>query len=164
SRAGRRGHPQRRYRFRPVRGGRGASGCGHGGGLEPQAGGGLVPAFWPRPGRGGAGCPRRVGRHPWLDGNFQRNRHGPRRPDARLGVERLLYTDISRDGTLEEPNYAATAALVEDSGLKVLSAGGVGAAEHVAKLVPTGAEAAIIGRALYTGDITIGDALAAARG
>ena len=83
---------------------------------------------------------------------------------ARLGVERLLYTDISRDGTLEEPNYAATAALVENSGLKVLSAGGVGAAEHVANLVPTGAEAAIIGRALYTGDITISDALAAARG
>ena len=83
---------------------------------------------------------------------------------ARLGVERLLYTDISRDGTLEEPNYAATASLVENSGLKVLSAGGVGAAEHVARLVPTGAEAAIIGRALYTGDITIGDALAAARG
>ena len=83
---------------------------------------------------------------------------------ARLGVERLLYTDISRDGTLEEPNYAATAALVENSGLIVLSAGGVGAAEHVANLVPTGAEAAIIGRALYTGDITISDALAAAQG
>ena len=81
---------------------------------------------------------------------------------AGLGVVRLLYTDISRDGTLEEPNYAATAALVSDSGLSVLSAGGVGAAEHVARLVDTGAEAAIIGRALYTGDITIGDALAAA--
>ncbi len=81
---------------------------------------------------------------------------------ADLGVIRLLYTDISRDGTLEEPNYAATAALVQDSGLAVLSAGGVGAAEHVANLVPTGAEAAIIGRALYTGDITIADAVAAA--
>ena len=81
---------------------------------------------------------------------------------ADLGVVRLLYTDISRDGTLEEPNYAATAALVRDSGLSVLAAGGVAAAEHVAKLVPTGAEAAIIGRALYTGDITIGAALAAA--
>ena len=46
---------------------------------------------------------------------------------ADLGVVRLLYTDISRDGTLEEPNYAATAALVQDSGLAVLSAGGVGA-------------------------------------
>ena len=81
---------------------------------------------------------------------------------ADLGVVRLLYTDISRDGTLEEPNYAATAALVQDSGLAVLSAGGVGAAEHVANLVPTGAEAAIIGRALYTGDITIAEALGAA--
>ena len=81
---------------------------------------------------------------------------------ADLGVARLLYTDISRDGTLEEPNYDATAALVRDSGLLVLSAGGVGAAAHVAKLVPTGAEAAIIGRALYTGDITVAEALAAA--
>ncbi|MXZ90820.1 MAG: 1-(5-phosphoribosyl)-5-[(5-phosphoribosylamino)methylideneamino]imidazole-4-carboxamide isomerase [Chloroflexi bacterium] len=82
---------------------------------------------------------------------------------ADLGVVRLLYTDISRDGTLEEPNYAATAALVQDSGLAVMSAGGVGAAEHVANLVPTGAEAAIIGRALYTGDITIADSLAVAQ-
>ncbi len=81
---------------------------------------------------------------------------------AQLGVARLLYTDISRDGTLEEPNYDATAALVRASGLQVLSAGGVGAAEHVARLVATGAEAAIIGRALYTGDVTIAAARAAA--
>lgn len=74
---------------------------------------------------------------------------------ANLGVLRLLYTDISRDGTLEEPNYDATAALVRDSGLRVLAAGGVGAAAHIAQLARTGAEAAIIGRALYTGDITL---------
>ena len=82
---------------------------------------------------------------------------------ADLGVVRLLYTDISRDGTLEEPNYEATAQLVRDSGLQVLSAGGVGAAAHVTKLLDTGAEAAIIGRALYTGDITVAEAVAAAR-
>ena len=82
---------------------------------------------------------------------------------ADLGVVRLLYTDISRDGTLEEPNYEATAQLVQDSGLRVLSAGGVGAGSHVEKLVPTGAEAAVIGRALYTGDITVAAALAAAK-
>ena len=81
---------------------------------------------------------------------------------ANLGVLRLLYTDISRDGTLEEPNYDATAALVRDSGLRVLAAGGVGAATHIAQLARTGAEAAIIGRALYTGDITLAAALAAA--
>jgi phosphoribosylformimino-5-aminoimidazole carboxamide ribotide isomerase len=83
---------------------------------------------------------------------------------AELGVVRVLYTDISRDGTLEEPNYSATAALAQTSGLNVLSAGGVGAPEHVSKLVPTGAEAAIIGRALYTGDITISEAIIAANG
>ncbi len=84
---------------------------------------------------------------------------------AELGVVRVLYTDISRDGTLEEPNYSATAALVaQTDGLSVLSAGGVGAPEHVSKLAPTGAEAAIIGRALYTGDITISEAIIAANG
>ena len=82
---------------------------------------------------------------------------------ADLGVVRLLYTDISRDGTLEEPNYEATASLVRDSGLRVLSAGGVGAAGHVTRLLDTGAEAAIIGRALYTGDLTVAEALAATR-
>ena len=81
---------------------------------------------------------------------------------ADLGVRRLLYTDISRDGTLEEPNYAATAALARDSGLPVLAAGGVGAPAHIAQLAGTGAEAAIIGRALYTGDITLAEARAAA--
>jgi len=70
---------------------------------------------------------------------------------------------IARDGTLEEPNYEATAALVRDSRMRVLSAGGVGAAAHVERLIGTGAEAAIIGRALYTGDITVTAALAAAR-
>ena len=80
-----------------------------------------------------------------------------------LGVVRLLYTDISRDGTLEEPNYATTAQLVRDSGLRVLSAGGVGAVAHVTKLLDTGAEAAIIGRALYTGDLTVAEAVAAAQ-
>ena len=82
---------------------------------------------------------------------------------AELGAVRLLYTDIARDGTLEEPNYAATAALVRDSGLPVQSAGGVGAAAHIARLMPTGAEAVIIGRALYTGDVTIAAALQAAQ-
>lgn len=81
---------------------------------------------------------------------------------AELGAVRLLYTDIARDGTLEEPNYDATAALVRDSGLRVQSAGGVGAAAHIARLAPTGAEAAIIGRALYTGDVTIAAARRAA--
>ena len=52
---------------------------------------------------------------------------------------------------------------MRDSGLRVQSAGGVGAAAHIARLAPTGAEAAIIGRALYTGDVTIAAARRAAQ-
>ena len=53
--------------------------------------------------------------------------------------------------------------LISSGSRQGIMAGGVGAPEHVANLVPTGAEATIIGRALYTEDITIGEAVAAAR-
>ena len=41
-----------------------------------------------------------------------------------IGVGRILYTDISRDGTLTEPNFEANADLVRQTGLKVLASGG----------------------------------------
>ena len=78
---------------------------------------------------------------------------------AGLGVVRLLYTDISRDGTLTGPNFAANAALVRDSGMAVQASGGVARLDHVARLVETGVEGVIIGRALYTGDITLAEAI-----
>lgn len=82
---------------------------------------------------------------------------------AGLGIRRLLYTDISRDGTLGGPNLAATATLVKGSGLAILASGGIGSLEHIRQLVATGAEGAILGRALYTGDIQLSGAIAAAR-
>ncbi len=78
---------------------------------------------------------------------------------AGLGVVRLLYTDISRDGTLTGPNFAANAALVRDSGMAVQASGGVARLDHLARLVETGVEGVIIGRALYTGDITLAEAI-----
>ena len=78
---------------------------------------------------------------------------------AGLGVVRLLYTDISRDGTLTGPNFAANAALVKDSGMAVQASGGVARLDHLARLVETGVEGVIIGRALYTGDITLAEAI-----
>ena len=82
---------------------------------------------------------------------------------AGLGVNRLLYTDISRDGTLTEPNFAATAALVRDTGMAVLASGGVTSLEHIRLLAGTGAEGAILGRALYDATISLPGALATAR-
>lgn len=79
-----------------------------------------------------------------------------------LGVRRFLYTDISRDATLTEPNYVALAALVRETGAAVIASGGVARVAQLARLAACGAESAIIGRALYTGDIALPAALAAA--
>ena len=79
-----------------------------------------------------------------------------------LGVTRFLYTDISRDGTLTEPNFDANAALVRNTGMAVLASGGVTSLEHIRLLGGTGVEGVILGRALYDGTITLPEALAAA--
>lgn len=81
---------------------------------------------------------------------------------ARMGVCRLLYTDIARDGTLTEPNFAANAELVAKTGLAVQASGGIASLEHIVRLVSTGVEGAILGRALYTGDIKLAEAMASA--
>ena len=83
---------------------------------------------------------------------------------SELGVRRLLYTDISRDGTMTEPNFAANEALVQQTGMAVLASGGVTVLEHIQRLVGTGAEGVIVGRALYDHAFTLPEAIAAASG
>ena len=78
------------------------------------------------------------------------------------GVERFIYTDISRDGTLTEPNYEAVEEAVRSTVCPVLASGGVSSTEHVVRLASMGVEGAIIGRALYSGDIDLRAALKAA--
>ena len=82
---------------------------------------------------------------------------------AELGVRRLLYTDISRDGTMTEPNFAASEELALETGLAVLASGGITSLDHIRRLAGTGVEGAILGRALYAGAISLPEALAAAR-
>jgi phosphoribosylformimino-5-aminoimidazole carboxamide ribotide isomerase len=76
-----------------------------------------------------------------------------------LGVKRFIYTDITRDGTLTGPNYPAIAELVETVNLPVIAAGGVSSIENLQALKKIGVEGAIIGKALYTGDIDLKQAL-----
>ena len=80
---------------------------------------------------------------------------------TRLGVKRFIYTDISRDGTLTEPNFAAIAELVSEIRQPIIAAGGISSLNHLIMLKKLGAEAAIVGKALYTGDINLKQALAA---
>jgi phosphoribosylformimino-5-aminoimidazole carboxamide ribotide isomerase len=78
---------------------------------------------------------------------------------AQLGVRRFIYTDIARDGTLTEPNLAAISELIENIKQPVIAAGGISTVGHLKALYKLGAEGAIVGKALYTGDIKLKRAL-----
>jgi phosphoribosylformimino-5-aminoimidazole carboxamide ribotide isomerase len=77
------------------------------------------------------------------------------------GVRRFIYTDIARDGTLTEPSWNEIMKVHEATGLKTIVAGGVSSVEHLLRLSEIGVEAAIVGKAVYTGDIDLSDAVAA---
>jgi phosphoribosylformimino-5-aminoimidazole carboxamide ribotide isomerase len=78
-----------------------------------------------------------------------------------LGARRFIYTDIARDGTLTEPNFQAIAELMAKTRSPIIASGGVTSIDHLRRLSQLGVEGAIIGRALYTGDIRLDKALAA---
>ena len=77
------------------------------------------------------------------------------------GVRRFLYTDISRDGTLGEPNFEAVDALLGAIRCPIQASGGVSREEHLVRLASMGVEGAIVGRALYTGDLDLSTAIKA---
>jgi phosphoribosylformimino-5-aminoimidazole carboxamide ribotide isomerase len=79
---------------------------------------------------------------------------------VKLGVGRFIYTDINRDGTLTEPNFSATAELINSIRAPVIAAGGISSLNHLRMFKSLGAEGAIVGKALYTGDINLKEALA----
>lgn len=76
-----------------------------------------------------------------------------------LGVRRFIYTDISRDGTLTEPNFSAITEMIDTIGLPIIAAGGITSISHLKMLNKLGAEGAIVGKALYTGNINLKQAL-----
>jgi phosphoribosylformimino-5-aminoimidazole carboxamide ribotide isomerase len=79
---------------------------------------------------------------------------------VKIGVRRFIYTDIERDGTLTEPNFSAIASLIDELGLPVIASGGISTLNHLKMLQKLGAEGAIVGKALYTGDIKLKQAIA----
>jgi len=75
------------------------------------------------------------------------------------GARRVIVTDISRDGTLQGPNLELMAALVRDAGVPIIASGGVSTLDDLLALKEAGVQGAIIGKALYTGDISLPEAL-----
>ncbi len=79
-----------------------------------------------------------------------------------LGAAAIIYTDIQRDGTLSGPNMEALRSLVATVSIPVIASGGVSSVTDLLSLLalePQGVTGAIVGRALYTGDISLREAL-----
>lgn len=81
------------------------------------------------------------------------------------GASRIIYTDISRDGTNGGVNLDETLKIARAVRIPVIASGGVATLDDIRKLLPlekNGVEGVIVGRALYSGTLTFKDALRAA--
>ena len=76
-----------------------------------------------------------------------------------VGVQTFQYTDISRDGTLTEPNYSAIIDMVGHTGGHLIAAGGISKLDHLVRLADLGVSGAVVGTAIYTGDIDLAEAV-----
>ena len=83
---------------------------------------------------------------------------------AAMGVRTLICTDISRDGAMRGTNRAMYKTLSETVGVDIVASGGVSTLADVRALAEMDLYGAIIGRAYYTGDISLADAIRVAGG
>lgn len=80
------------------------------------------------------------------------------------GVAGIIYTDIHRDGTLSGPNMEALRELARSVNIPIIASGGVSSLTDVLSLLSlelSGVTGVIIGRALYTGDVSLTEAVGA---
>jgi phosphoribosylformimino-5-aminoimidazole carboxamide ribotide isomerase len=85
---------------------------------------------------------------------------------AEMGVARIIYTDVSRDGMLEGINIEQTCAVAQAAGIPVTASGGIGSLADIERLKTAsafGVDSVIVGKALYEGVFTLQEALAVAR-
>lgn len=83
---------------------------------------------------------------------------------SQLGAAAIIYTDIHRDGTLSGPNLDALRELASGISIPVIASGGVSSVTDLLSLLalePLGVNGVIVGRALYTGDVSLKEALQA---
>ncbi|HHW47382.1 MAG TPA: 1-(5-phosphoribosyl)-5-[(5-phosphoribosylamino)methylideneamino]imidazole-4-carboxamide isomerase [Clostridiaceae bacterium] len=80
-----------------------------------------------------------------------------------LGAKTIIYTDISRDGMLSGPNLKAMEEMVRAVDIDVIASGGVGRIDDIRNLKNTGVSGVIIGKALYTGNVDLKQALEIAK-
>jgi phosphoribosylformimino-5-aminoimidazole carboxamide ribotide isomerase len=83
---------------------------------------------------------------------------------AQQGAAAIIYTDIHRDGTLSGPNMDALRELAQAIDIPVIASGGVSSLTDLLSLLslePIGVTGVIVGRAIYTGDVSLKEAVRA---
>ncbi len=76
-----------------------------------------------------------------------------------MGVKYIIYTDIATDGMLMGPNISAMKQMIDHVNVDIIASGGVTSLDDVEKLAEIGAHGAIIGKALYTNNIDLKEAI-----
>lgn len=82
-----------------------------------------------------------------------------------MGVERIVYTDIARDGMLTGPNIPETERMARETGLRVIASGGVSSLADIQalkRIEGSGVDSVITGKAIYEGRLDLREAIAAA--
>ncbi len=81
---------------------------------------------------------------------------------ARVGLSTIIFTDVTRDGTLKGVDVEAVQNFVKEAGVDVIVSGGISSLEDlkkVAKFTNLGVTGVIIGKALYSGEIKLREAM-----
>jgi phosphoribosylformimino-5-aminoimidazole carboxamide ribotide isomerase len=76
-----------------------------------------------------------------------------------IGVQRFIYTDITRDGALKGPNLDALREIQQVISCSLIASGGVSSIDDLRSIAALGIEGAIVGKALYTGDVDLATAI-----
>ena len=80
-----------------------------------------------------------------------------------LGVKTIICTDVSKDGAMQGTNHELYKKLTETLGLDIVASGGVSSIEDIRKLKELGLYGAIVGKAYYTGAVSIAEAVEVAK-
>ena len=78
----------------------------------------------------------------------------------KMGVQTIIFTDISKDGTLQGPNLSMLKTLKEAVSMQITASGGIRDLEHIRALKQLGLYGAITGKAIYADTLDLKEAIA----
>lgn len=81
----------------------------------------------------------------------------------KLGAQEVIYTDISRDGTLEGVNVKSVGEIMGLTKMKIIASGGVSTLQDIQRLKTLGIPACVVGKAIYEGKLKLNEAIELAK-